>query len=160
MGTEDTIEIHGAVEVRPYHKGDVSEGAPWREAFDIQALEAGFAATASETITLEGRVIAIMSMTRHNDHVAGVNMVVNDRVRECPKAFSKAVLGALEFYSIRDQLTKVYTLVRDDNDMYRMWIERLGFVKEYVMKNAGEEHQDMVGYAYFPKVLGTDHLRL
>jgi len=160
MGMEDTIELHGPVEVRPYHKGDVQEGAPWREAFDEQALETGFAATASETITLEGRIIAIMSMIKQNSHVAGVNMVVNDRVRDCPKAFSEAVLGALEFYSVRDQLTKVYTLVREDNDMYKMWIERLGFVKEYIMKNAGEEHQDMIGYAYIPTVLGTDHRRL
>jgi len=144
------------IEVRKYKGGD-AELREWRKEVTPH-VDLHFLDSDSWSIFLDDEIIAIMGLQVMWPKVAQVTMLVSDDVEKCGKEFSLEVTKALVIHAAYYDLRKVYAIVDDANGRDKMWIERIGFVKEYVMAEAGPDSQDMIGYAYDPKVVGTDYM--
>ena len=141
--------------VQQYKSGDVYK-AEWNEPATPQ-MDGLFMSNRAFTFLLEDEVVAIMGFSEMWKGCGVVYMLVSDEVRghglELAKEVRKALKIAVAFYNSR----KVYALVDDRYDKFKRWIDLFGFVPEYVMKKAGLEGQDMIGYSQEYEVVGTDY---
>ena len=131
--------------VRRYKSGDVYK-AEWNEPTTPQ-MDGLFMGNRAFTFLLEDEVVAIMGFSELWDQVGMVAMLVSDKVRghglELAKEVRSALKIAVAFYNSR----KVYALVDDRYEDFKRWIDLFGFVPEYVMKEAGSDGQDIIGYS-------------
>jgi len=76
-----------------------------------------------------------------------VPMLINDHCIPVGKAFSETVRDLMDYVAAYGY-KKQYSLVDSTKDVYIKWIEKLGFVEEYIMREAGDQGQDLIGYAW------------
>lgn len=119
--------------------------ADWREKPSDAALE-GFEKGSTFTMFYDDEVIAIWSMQLMWDKVGQICMLVSDKVKECGQDFNDEAMKAVHIHNAFHNVRKLYCLIDGSNGVNRNWVERNGFKVEYVMKAAGPQHQDMLGY--------------
>ena len=134
------------IEVDVYKEGDYEEGE-WRgnPEGDYDIL---FRTIPSFSLFWRGEIIAIFGLQKMWEGVANIVMVVSDSVKECPKEFSLESLKYFRNLSVTMKLRKIYALIDAGEVIHIKWAERMGFVREYVMVEAGLKKQDMLGYVY------------
>lgn len=141
------------IDVKPYSEGDVHK-ADWREPMHPSADEV-FVKGCTYTILWHEEVIAVIHFQMMWEGVAQVATLVSDSVAQCPSGFTTAVETALTYHCADSQVRKVYAIVDATIPRNSLWIESLGFEKEYIMVAGGPKGQDMVGFA---KVVGADYV--
>lgn len=132
------------ISVGKYQEGEIDQGA-W--AVDPpQGFEAELLSSYSFTLRSENDIIAILTAKKLWEGVLTVALLPGTALPDHPVSVVKEVLRSLEAVTSFHDIRKVYTLMDSANPKFIRWIKFLGFSPEYVMKEAGPDGQDMIGY--------------